>query len=251
MACAPGPVPLLVRHPAECVSGRHGDIRRRNGAFPVLYRSGVLTELYLEVLEKQHVDFQSQHSIPGSSGLCGLLVAGHGERGNQDAAWSTSRSCWKRRRRPRPPCRRCENEFAPRRRELLTMQNDLKAKDEKLQKEGAVMPRPTAPRPRKTLRDQQREFSRKAGRVPGRCFDARATRKSARCSATSSRRSRATRTRRASIWCWATACSSRRPAARHHRQRAGGAQYASRRRRPARRRLGRPRPRPKPTGSTK
>src|SRR5271155_3827698 len=32
-----------------------------------------------------------------------------------------------------------ENEFAPRRRELLTMQNDLKAKDEKLQKEGAVM----------------------------------------------------------------------------------------------------------------
>jgi len=30
-------------------------------------------------------------------------------------------------------------ETAPRRRELLTMQNDLKAKDEKLQKEGAVM----------------------------------------------------------------------------------------------------------------
>ena len=32
-----------------------------------------------------------------------------------------------------------ENEFAPRRRELLTLQNDLKARDEKLQKEGAVM----------------------------------------------------------------------------------------------------------------
>jgi outer membrane protein len=34
-----------------------------------------------------------------------------------------------------------ENEFAPRRRELLTLQNDLKARDEKLQKEGAVMAR--------------------------------------------------------------------------------------------------------------
>ena len=32
-----------------------------------------------------------------------------------------------------------ENEFAPRRRELMTMQNDLKSREEKLQKEGAVM----------------------------------------------------------------------------------------------------------------
>jgi outer membrane protein len=56
-----------------------------------------------------------------------------------------------------------ENEFAPRRRELLTMQNDLKAKDEKLQKEGAVMAEADRAKAEKTLRDQQREFSRKAG----------------------------------------------------------------------------------------
>jgi outer membrane protein len=56
-----------------------------------------------------------------------------------------------------------ENEFAPRRRELLTMQNDLKAKDEKLQKEGAVMSEADRAKAEKTLRDQQREFSRKAG----------------------------------------------------------------------------------------
>jgi outer membrane protein len=56
-----------------------------------------------------------------------------------------------------------ENEFAPRRRELLTMQNDLKAKDEKLQKEGAVMAEADRAKAEKSLRDQQREFSRKAG----------------------------------------------------------------------------------------
>lgn len=56
-----------------------------------------------------------------------------------------------------------ENEFAPRRRELLTMQNDLKAKDERLQKEGAVMAEADRAKAEKTLRDQQREFSRKAG----------------------------------------------------------------------------------------
>jgi outer membrane protein len=56
-----------------------------------------------------------------------------------------------------------ENEFAPRRRELLTMQNDLKARDEKLQKEGAVMSETDRAKAEKVLRDQQREFSRKAG----------------------------------------------------------------------------------------
>ncbi len=56
-----------------------------------------------------------------------------------------------------------ENEFAPRRRELLTMQNDLKARDENLQKEGAVMAEADRVKVEKTLRDQQREFSRKAG----------------------------------------------------------------------------------------
>src|ERR1700684_2402937 len=56
-----------------------------------------------------------------------------------------------------------ENEFAPRRRELLTLQNDLKAHDEKLQKEGAVMSEADRAKAEKSLRDQQREFSRKAG----------------------------------------------------------------------------------------
>ena len=56
-----------------------------------------------------------------------------------------------------------ENEFAPRRRELLTLQNDLKARDEKLQKEGAVMAEADRAKVEKSLRDQQREFSRKAG----------------------------------------------------------------------------------------
>ena len=56
-----------------------------------------------------------------------------------------------------------ENEFAPRRRELLTLQNDLKARDDKLQKEGAVMSEADRAKAEKALRDQQREFSRKAG----------------------------------------------------------------------------------------
>ncbi len=55
-----------------------------------------------------------------------------------------------------------ENEFAPRRRELVTMQNDLKAKEDKLQKEGAVMSEADRTKAEKNLRDQQREFSRKA-----------------------------------------------------------------------------------------
>jgi outer membrane protein len=56
-----------------------------------------------------------------------------------------------------------ESEFAPRRRELLTMQNDLKAKEEKLQKEAAIMPEADRVKADKTFRDEQREFSRKAG----------------------------------------------------------------------------------------
>jgi outer membrane protein len=55
-----------------------------------------------------------------------------------------------------------ENEFAPRRRDLLTMQNDLKARDEKLQREGAVMAEADRVKAEKNLRDEQREFSRKA-----------------------------------------------------------------------------------------
>src|ERR1700756_4406723 len=56
-----------------------------------------------------------------------------------------------------------QNEFGPRQRELVAMQNDLKARDEKLQKEGAVMSEADRAKAEKTLRDNQREFSRKAG----------------------------------------------------------------------------------------
>jgi outer membrane protein len=56
-----------------------------------------------------------------------------------------------------------ENEFAPRRRELVTMQNDLKAREDKMSKEGAVMAEADRMRAEKTARDEQREFSRKAG----------------------------------------------------------------------------------------
>jgi outer membrane protein len=56
-----------------------------------------------------------------------------------------------------------ENEFAPRRRELVTMQNDLKAREDKMQKEGAVMAEADRQKAEKTARDEQREFSRKAG----------------------------------------------------------------------------------------
>jgi outer membrane protein len=56
-----------------------------------------------------------------------------------------------------------QNEFGPRQRELLAMQNDLKARDEKLSKEGAIMAEADRAKAEKTLRDQQREFSRKGG----------------------------------------------------------------------------------------
>jgi outer membrane protein len=56
-----------------------------------------------------------------------------------------------------------QNEFGPRQRELVAMQNDLKARDEKLQKEGAIMAEADRAKAEKALRDQQREFSRKGG----------------------------------------------------------------------------------------
>jgi outer membrane protein len=56
-----------------------------------------------------------------------------------------------------------QNEFGPRQRELIAMQNDLKARDEKLAKEGAIMAEADRAKAEKTLRDQQREFSRKGG----------------------------------------------------------------------------------------
>src|SRR5471030_1811230 len=52
-------------------------------------------------------------------------------------------------------------EFAPRRRELLAMKNDLKTREEKLQKEGALMSEAERVKAEKGFRDEEREFSRK------------------------------------------------------------------------------------------
>ena len=54
-----------------------------------------------------------------------------------------------------------ENEFAARRRELESTQRDLKAREDKLQKDGATMAEAERRNPEKTLRDGQRELARK------------------------------------------------------------------------------------------
>jgi outer membrane protein len=54
-----------------------------------------------------------------------------------------------------------ENEFAGRRRDLENQQKDLKTREEKLQKDGAVMAENERRNAEKALRDGQREFSRK------------------------------------------------------------------------------------------
>jgi outer membrane protein len=54
-----------------------------------------------------------------------------------------------------------ENEFANRRRELENQQKDLKAREDKLQKDGAVMAANERAAAEKALRDGQREFARK------------------------------------------------------------------------------------------
>src|SRR5271165_1354514 len=56
-----------------------------------------------------------------------------------------------------------QNEFGPRQRELVTMQNDLKTRQDKLEKEAAVMAEADRIKAEKVLRDEQREFSRKGG----------------------------------------------------------------------------------------
>ncbi len=54
-----------------------------------------------------------------------------------------------------------ENEFAARRRELESTQRDLKAREDKLQKDGATMAEAERRNSEKTLRDGQRELARK------------------------------------------------------------------------------------------
>jgi outer membrane protein len=54
-----------------------------------------------------------------------------------------------------------ENEFANRRRDLENQQRDLKAREDKLQKDGAVMAEAERRNAEKTLRDGQRDLARK------------------------------------------------------------------------------------------
>jgi outer membrane protein len=54
-----------------------------------------------------------------------------------------------------------EGEFAGRRRELETQQKDLKAREDKLEKDGAVMAEAERRTQEKALRDGQRELARK------------------------------------------------------------------------------------------
>ena len=54
-----------------------------------------------------------------------------------------------------------ENEFATRRRDLENQQRDLKAREDKLQKDGAVMAEAERRNAEKTLRDGQRDLARK------------------------------------------------------------------------------------------
>ena len=54
-----------------------------------------------------------------------------------------------------------EGEFAARKRDLQNMERDLKAREDKLQKDGAVMAEAERRNAEKTLRDGQRELARK------------------------------------------------------------------------------------------
>ena len=95
-------------------------------------------------------------------GLCGFLAAGQASADTRIGVVNFQKLL-EDSPQTKTAMQALENEFAPRRRELLTMQNDLKSRDEKLQREGAVMSESDRVKAEKSLRDEQREFSRKAG----------------------------------------------------------------------------------------
>jgi outer membrane protein len=95
-------------------------------------------------------------------GLCGLLAAGQASAEIKIGVVNFQKLL-EDAPQTKAAMQALDNEFGQRRRELMTMQNDLKAKDDKLQKEGAVMAEADRANAEKSLRDQQREFSRKAG----------------------------------------------------------------------------------------
>ncbi|HTV98048.1 MAG TPA: OmpH family outer membrane protein [Steroidobacteraceae bacterium] len=95
-------------------------------------------------------------------GLCGLLAAGQAAAETK-IGYVNFQKLLEDAPQTKAAMQSLENEFGPRRRELMTMQNDLKAKEDKLQKEEPVMSEADRANAEKTFRDQQREFSRKAG----------------------------------------------------------------------------------------
>jgi outer membrane protein len=95
-------------------------------------------------------------------GLCGLLVS-HQASAEMKIGVVNFQKLMEEAPQVKTAMQALQNEFGPRQRELVTMQNDLKARDEKLAKEAAVMAEADRVKAEKTLRDQQREFSRKGG----------------------------------------------------------------------------------------
>jgi outer membrane protein len=95
-------------------------------------------------------------------GLCGLIGAGQAGAETK-IGYVNFQKLLEEAPQTKVAMQALESEFGPRRRELMTMQTDLKAKEDKLQKEGAVMSESDRTNSEKTFRDQQREFSRKAG----------------------------------------------------------------------------------------
>src|ERR1700735_4167308 len=75
-----------------------------------------------------------------------------------------------------------QNEFGPRQRELVAMQNDLKSRDEKLAKEGAIMAEADRAKARRRCAISSVSFPARAENSRTICPPAK-TRKSARCSA--------------------------------------------------------------------
>lgn len=95
-------------------------------------------------------------------GLCGLIVAQQASA-EIKIGYVNFQQLMEEAPQVKATMQSLQNEFGPRQRELVAMQNDLKARSEKLDKEGAIMAEADRTKAEKSLRDQQREFSRKGG----------------------------------------------------------------------------------------
>ena len=95
-------------------------------------------------------------------GLCGLLVAQQASA-EIKIGYVNFQQLMEEAPQVKATMQSLQNEFGPRQRELVAMQNELKARGEKLDKEGAIMAEADRVKAEKTLRDEQREFSRKGG----------------------------------------------------------------------------------------